>query len=691
MGEQREGQLDQIISLAKKNKWQLYTNGEFPVLKKFRTGIIYLDKMLDGGIPLGRIIEIFGPNESGKTTLALHLAGEVIKQGELAAYLDMEYKTDPKSSVERAGVRPEGLIYGTPENGEEAVEMIEALCRGGARLVIVDSLADIHPKSYLEKDINDPNKLGAQAQFITRMASVVKGVAHSTETTILYTNQLRTKITSMGGCFPPGTRVWFADGSLIPIEEVYAKQLEGPVLSIDETGAIVSRPITNWFLNGETRDWYLIHIRNSHIPQRQTGTHVFVTTEGEKMVKDLKPGDLLRSFYSSVYEGNKALSDALDGMLASGSMNLDSMGTQARLVFYQSYPELDAWKEEFLGLYNLRIHKTPTYSQYKSSLSYDLSILRDRFYSRTEDGKYQRIIPSDIKQRERTALLWYLESLKELPEERPYRASIDISHLFKLYVAREAVDRAVEFWEKFCVAEEDVQLNLSEHKIEIGELAFENFSRRVASYTPYSLQRALHPCVEAAVYQFPIDGLEWKDFNCTLVVEKVEPCSSRKPEGKYDVEVEGNHNYFVGSHVPICVHNSEDTAGGYAAKHMSILRLEIRRKEDLKDASGVYGICSVVKFKKNQIGGSTYRDSFDLEISFADGIDTYMCMKNYLEKVPWGIAKAGAWYSWKPELAVELGVEERIGQGGKAVTTFFKNHPELYTRLYERILESPKE
>jgi recombination protein RecA len=111
-------QLEDLKALAKKNKWQLYTGGEYPELKRFRSGLITLDRMLGGGLPWGRVIEVFGPNNSGKTTLAAHVAGEQTRSENLVALIDNEKKLDVLSAIKRGRINEEYFLYTAPANGE---------------------------------------------------------------------------------------------------------------------------------------------------------------------------------------------------------------------------------------------------------------------------------------------------------------------------------------------------------------------------------------------------------------------------------------------------------------------------------------------------------------------------------------------------------------------------------------------
>jgi recombination protein RecA len=158
------------------------------------TGSLGLNEALGvGGYPRGRIIEIFGPESSGKTTLSLHAIAEAQRSGGVAAFIDAEHAFDP-AYAQAIGVRLDDLLLAQPDCGEQALEIVEMLTRSGAvDLVVVDSVAALTPKAEIEGDMGDPH-MGLQARLMSQALRKLTAVAHKTETTILFINQLRQKI-----------------------------------------------------------------------------------------------------------------------------------------------------------------------------------------------------------------------------------------------------------------------------------------------------------------------------------------------------------------------------------------------------------------------------------------------------------------------------------------------------------------
>lgn len=159
-----------------------------------RSGSVGLDLALGvGGYPRGRIVEIFGPEASGKTTLTLHAMAEVQKGGGTAAFIDAEHALDP-TYASRLGVRLEQLIVSQPDDGEQALDIVEALVRSGAvDLVVVDSVAALVPKAELEGEMGDL-QVGALARMMSKAMRKIASIASRTGTTVVFINQLRQKI-----------------------------------------------------------------------------------------------------------------------------------------------------------------------------------------------------------------------------------------------------------------------------------------------------------------------------------------------------------------------------------------------------------------------------------------------------------------------------------------------------------------
>jgi len=163
------------------------------------TGALGLDLALGiGGVPRGRVVEIFGPESSGKTTLALHIVAEVQKKDGVAAFIDVEHALDPGYS-RRLGVNMDNLLVSQPDWGEQALEIVETLVRSNAvDVVIVDSVAALVPKAEIEGDMGDSH-MGLQARLMSQALRKLTGAISKSKTCVIFVNQIREKIGVMFG------------------------------------------------------------------------------------------------------------------------------------------------------------------------------------------------------------------------------------------------------------------------------------------------------------------------------------------------------------------------------------------------------------------------------------------------------------------------------------------------------------
>lgn len=162
------------------------------------SGSLSLDLALGGGYPKGRILEIYGPESSGKTTLTLHAIAEIQKQGGTAAFIDAEHALDP-AYARRLGVDTDNLLVSQPDNGEQALEIAETLVRSNAvDLVVVDSVAALVPQAEIDGDMGDSH-MGLQARLMSQALRKLTGIISKSKTTVIFINQIRMKIGVMFG------------------------------------------------------------------------------------------------------------------------------------------------------------------------------------------------------------------------------------------------------------------------------------------------------------------------------------------------------------------------------------------------------------------------------------------------------------------------------------------------------------
>lgn len=167
-------------------------------IPKFSSGSLALDIALGGGMPFGRIIEIYGPESSGKTTIALHAIAEVQRNGGRAAFVDAEHALDP-SYAKKIGVDVDSLFVSQPDDGEQALEITETLVRsGGIDLIVIDSVAALTPRAEIEGTMGDSH-MGLQARLMSQALRKLTGIVSKTNCSVIFINQIRMKIGVMFG------------------------------------------------------------------------------------------------------------------------------------------------------------------------------------------------------------------------------------------------------------------------------------------------------------------------------------------------------------------------------------------------------------------------------------------------------------------------------------------------------------
>jgi recombination protein RecA len=171
---------------------------EHSKIETVSSGAISIDLALGGGYPRGRIIEIYGPESSGKTTLCLHAVAEFQKAGGTVAFVDAEHALDPEYA-KKVGVDTENLLLSQPDSGEQALEIVEALVRsGGVDLIVIDSVAALTPRAEIEGDMGDA-QMGLQARLMSQALRKLTAISSKMGTTIIFINQIRMKIGVMFG------------------------------------------------------------------------------------------------------------------------------------------------------------------------------------------------------------------------------------------------------------------------------------------------------------------------------------------------------------------------------------------------------------------------------------------------------------------------------------------------------------
>ena len=230
--------------------------GEFKAMEveAIPTGALTLDVALGiGGIPKGRIIEIFGPESSGKTTLALHAIAESQKAGGTAAFIDAEHALDPVYA-KKLGVDIDNLIVSQPDTGEQALEITEALVRSGAiDIIVVDSVAALVPKAEIDGDMGDTH-VALQSRLMSQALRKLAGVLNKSKTAIIFINQLREKVGIMFGnpeTTPGGRALKFYASVRLDIRRIENIKQDGEVIGNRTRVKVVKNKVAPPFREAE--------------------------------------------------------------------------------------------------------------------------------------------------------------------------------------------------------------------------------------------------------------------------------------------------------------------------------------------------------------------------------------------------------------------------------------------------------
>ena len=242
---ERQKALDMAMSQIEKQfgKGSVMKMGERPQMdiEAVSTGALSLDLALGiGGLPKGRVVEIYGPESSGKTTLAMHVVAEAQRMGGICAYIDAEHAVDPVYA-RQIGVDIDELLISQPDTGEQALEITDMLVRSGAiDVIVIDSVAALTPKAEIEGEMGDAH-VGLQARLMSQALRKLTGNLSRTQTICIFINQLREKIGVLFGCMSYGTRVTLANGTQEKIGKIVNNKLPVEVLSYDAELGLLER------------------------------------------------------------------------------------------------------------------------------------------------------------------------------------------------------------------------------------------------------------------------------------------------------------------------------------------------------------------------------------------------------------------------------------------------------------------
>jgi recombination protein RecA len=648
------------------------------------TGAISLDVALGiGGFPRGRVVEIYGPEGSGKTTVALHAVASAQKTGGIAAFIDAEHALDP-DYAQKLGVDTDGLLVSQPDTGEQALEIADMLIRSGAiDVVVIDSVAALVPRAEIEGEMGDSH-VGLQARLMSQALRKLTGALNQTKTTAIFINQLREKVGVMFGCMSYGTRVTLADGSQEKIGKIVNQRLNLEVLSYDpEQDRVVPRRIVNWFNNGRTERFLQFTVAksggNGRAQFAATENHLVRTPGGWREAGELLPGDRV-AIAETMRLSPSQLQVILGSLMGDGCLSPTTRGrsgTRFRMGQGAKQAAYLDWKVEMLG--NIPASRS---TDAKGAVFADfhplpeLAELHDAVYF---GGGKKHLTWEYLKSLTPLALaVWYMDDgsftlrSKGLPERT--RGGTGRIEICVEAMSPGSRQRLVQYLQD----SRGLDVKLIERGarrvsvVQFTTASTEKFQRLVAPYVHPSMGYKLLPRFRGRFraqpeFTAPEMGL------APAVILDIHVKPPTRSMNRFDIEVEGSHNYFVDG---VMVHNSpETTTGGRALKFYSSVRLDVRRIETLKDGTEPVGSRTRIKVAKNKCAAPFKTAEFD--ILFGTGISREGGLIDL--GVEQGIVrKSGAWYTYEGD---------QLGQGKENARTFLRDNTDLANEIEKKIKE----
>jgi recombination protein RecA len=646
------------------------------------TGSIALDVALGiGGLPRGRIVEIYGPESSGKTTVALHAIANAQAAGGIAAFVDAEHALDP-DYAKALGVNTDELLVSQPDTGEQALEIADMLVRSGSLdILVIDSVAALVPRAEIEGEMGDSH-VGLQARLMSQALRKMTGVLSNSSTTAIFINQLREKIGVMFGCFHYSTRVMLADGTQERIGKIVNQKLPVEVMSYDpETDRIVPRKVVNWFNNGPAERFLQFTVArsggNGRAQFAATANHLIRTPGGWREAGELAPGDRV------MLAEPERLSDqqfqvVLGSLMGDGSLSAGRHGgsaTRLRFGYGGKRPAYLDWKVSLFG--NIPCSRTVIRKGAVADFVLpELSELREAVYL---GGGAKHLSWDYLKALTPLALaVWYMDhgSLVVQPEGIRQRSAVGHSRV-EISVAALSPgsrDRLVAYLRD--TYELDVELTVRGARrvpvLSFSAAATARFQQLIAPYVHPSMNYKLLPHLHG---RFSVEPqlMEPRMRPVPAEIRKIRVKPKTRSMNRFDIEVEGNHNYFVDG---VMAHNSpETTTGGRALKFYSSVRLDVRRIESLKDGTEVIGNRTRVKVVKNKVAAPFKQAEFD--IMYGKGISREGSLIDVgVEQSI--IRKSGAWYTYEGD---------QLGQGKENARQFLRDNPDVAAEIEKKIKE----
>src|SRR5690625_313570 len=648
------------------------------------TGSISLDIAMGvGGFPRGRVVEVYGPESSGKTTVALHAVANAQRAGGVAGFIDAEHALDPVYAGQ-LGVDTDSLLVSQPDTGEQALEIADTLIRSGALdIIVIDSVAALVPKAEIEGETGDSH-VGLQGRLMSKALRKIAGALSNSRTTAIFINQLREKIGVMFGCMSYGTRVTLADGSQEKIGKIVNQKMDVEVLSYDpELDRVVPRKVTDWFDNGDADQFVQVTVEKSTGNGRSqfaaTEYHLVRTPGGWCAASEIAPGDRVL-VTEPARLGDQQWQMILGGLLGDAAISANRYGRRGarfRMGHGANQVACMDWKSSMFG--NIEQART---TNARGATFVDLTALPElaELHDVVYFGGNRKHITEDyLKALTPLALaVWYQDdgsfTVRSNGRQRRTEGGSGRIEICVQAMSPGSRQRIVAYLRDSYGL--DVRLRRAGRRqmsvIQFTTAATARFPEIVAPFVHPSMEHKLLPQLRG---RFVVDP-EFVDTRMALAPARVLDVHVKPPTRsmrKFDIEVAGTHNYFVDG---VMVHNSpETTTGGKALKFYASVRLDVRRIETLKDGTESVGNRTRAKVVKNKVAPPFRQAEFD--ILYGHGISREGGLIDL--GVEHGfVRKSGAWYTYDGD---------QLGQGKENARKFLLDNPDLADEIEKRIKE----
>jgi recombination protein RecA len=652
------------------------------------TGSISLDVALGiGGLPRGRIVEIYGPESSGKTTVALHAVANAQKLGGIAAFIDAEHALDPEYA-KKLGVDTDALLVSQPDTGEQALEIADMLIRSSAiDIVVIDSVAALVPRAEIEGEMGDSH-VGLQARLMSQALRKIAGALNQTKTTAIFINQLREKIGVMFGCASWYTYVTLADGSRERIGKIVNQKMPVEVLSYDpDLDKIVPKKVVNWFNNGATEEFLHFVVERAgggsghgRAIMDLTRNHLVRTPGGWREAGEIAIGDrvmLAQPQLLSPSQWQLILGSLMGDGNLSRPVRRDDHSARFRMGHGAKQAAYLDWKLSLLA----NIPHTRTVNA-KGAVFGDvtplseLAELREAVYF--GDGK-KHLSWEYLKTLTPFALaVWYMDdgclTVRSKGVQERTRGGSGRIEICLEAMSPGSQERLVQYLGDTHGLNARIRIRGAQRVsiLQFTTSASERFQELVAPFVHPSMAYKLLPrfrgqfavkpdFVEPAIRPVPAQVLD---------ISVKRDCSMMS---RYDIEVEGSHNYLADG---VMVHNSpETTTGGKALKFYASVRLDVRRIETLKDGTDPVGNRTKIKVVKNKMASPFKTAEFDILYGVGISREGSLIDLGVEQSI---VRKSGAWYTYEGD---------QLGQGKENARNFLRDNPDLANEIEKKIKE----